>query len=231
MHAYPFVKIRQPANKPTMEIRGRRSVGHANNFWENASTLTFSFMQDLPDELKYRVELGIRQWEPFVSLAFELVENGAGQIRIALGGNESYSAIGTTALHVDPDEPTLVVGAEPENPHFEPSLLHEFGHALGFHHAHLHPAANIPWNEEAVYKYFVDEQGWDEEEVDSNIFDDAPEHFFSGEYDKDSIMHYAIPNFLTLNNFEVGYNTKLSMGDKLLARRAYPGINYREIHN
>jgi hypothetical protein len=235
MHNYPFVKM-QKQNTTTepktnddsnrSATRTKRSVGKPSAFWDNASTITFSFMEQLPDSVAYRIEVAIRRWEPFVNLAFELVENGKGQIRIALGGADNHSAVGTDALMLDPDEPTLVVSVEPDNPYFEYVLTHEFGHALGFHHAHLHPDAEIPWDKEAVYEYYINQLGWNEEEVDANLFTfDSEKHTLFFPYDKLSIMHYSIPGFLTLNKVEIGINMRISEGDQLFARAIYPPIN------
>lgn len=224
MHRYPFVKMRRSnfASRP----RSKRSIAYSNRLWDNASTVTFSFMEDLPDELEYRVERVIRQWEPFVSLTFEQVEQG--QIRIALNGRENYSAIGTEALEFDPAEPTLVIQTDPQDPLFEATLLHEFGHALGFHHAHLHPDANIPWNIEAVYKYYRETAGWNDDEIELNLFSlDSRNSISQGEYDTLSIMHYPVPNFMTLGNFEIAFNRKISERDKRLARQSYPAIDYQ----
>ena len=226
MQARDFVKMLSPERDSN--VRPKRSVGYSNAFWENASTVTFSFMDDVPDELAYRIEMAMRQWEPFVSLAFELVENGKGQIRIALGGTANYSAIGTNALRMAAQEPTMAIGLDPASPYFEATVIHEFGHALGFHHAHLHSDANIQWNKPAVYAFYNKEVNWDEEEVDLNLFGiESGSTVLQGEYDRHSIMHYAIPGFLTLNDAWFAFNTKLSEGDKRFARKVYPAIDYR----
>ncbi|MED7670492.1 peptidase M12 [Pseudomonas moraviensis subsp. stanleyae] len=226
MHTYPFVKMRSHNFRPGE--RQKRSIACSNRLWDNASEVTFSFMENLPDESAYRIERIIRQWEPFVSLTFAQVEKGQGQIRIALDGDENWSAIGTEALEFDREEPTLVIQAALQDPSFEATLLHEFGHALGFHHAHLHPDANIPWNIEAVHLHFKETQGWNDEEIELNIFRlDSCNNTFDEEYDSLSIMHYPVPNFMTHGNFEIAFNMKLSERDKRLARQSYPAIDYR----
>lgn len=225
MQQYEFVKMQQ--RNMTSGTRHKRSTAYANRFWENASNVTFSFTQDLSDDLQYRIERVIRQWEPFVSLTLEQVEAWQGQIRIALYGSENYSAIGTEAFAFAPDEATLVLKADPSSPLFEAMLLHEFGHALGFHHAHLHPDADIPWDRDAVFEYFRDEAGWTDEDIELNLFSFAKGNsIFLGEYDPLSIMHYPVPDFLTRGNFHIDYNMTLSELDKQLARRCYPAIDY-----
>ena len=238
MHNYSFVKMAKLKvnsenvandNGSVHALRRKRSAGYATKFWENASTITFSFTQDLPDELKYRIEQGIRQWEPFVSLAFELVENSPGAIRIAVQGKNSYSTIGTDALHENVDEPTMVLGLPTDSPLFNQTVLHEFGHALGFHHAHLHPQARIPWNKEAAYEYLAKHHGWEKAEVDGNLFQlEQPEAAVFGDYDKHSVMHYPTTE-LIYGDQAVGINLTLSAGDKAFARKIYPALDYGQL--
>lgn len=37
---------------------------------------------------------------------------------------------------------------------FSRTIIYEFGHALGLHHEHQSPTANIQWNKEKVYEYY-----------------------------------------------------------------------------
>lgn len=242
MHTKQFVKMIKPLNEkyshdaaiketPNNAMRtlsgGRRkrSIGDYSKFWENARTITVSFMQDLPDDLKYRIERIIRQWEPHLSLAFEFVEDRQGEIRIFLGGERDQSCVGTDALIVDPDEPTLSLATKPDHWTFERTLLHEFGHALGLSHAHLHPQARIPWDLEKVYSYFKTTVGWSESEIDFNLFylETGP-NLYLGDYDKNSIMHYGIPNELTMGDWETGINLTLSEQDKINISKIYPPL-------
>lgn len=202
--------------------RQKRSVGYYSKFWKNGKTIAISFMPGLRDDMKYDAERNIREWEPYVGLAFEFVESG-GEIRIDMKGKDSWSALGTDALLEKPDEPTLVIGIDHPNMVFRPHVLHEFGHALGLHHAHLHPQANIPWNRGKVYEYYSNVIGWSREQIDHNIFDlETDADIFLGNYDKYSIMHYSVENFLTDGDWHVGANTKLSDQDKININKIYP---------
>jgi hypothetical protein len=220
-----------PDEHSNTDISGRRhkrSVA-SSKLWDNASTLRISFVPEVSAELRYRMERVIRQWEPFVSLAFDFVEDGKGDIRIANQGKHSQSSIGRQALRVDKKMPTLTIAVKPDDSDFDRTLLHEFGHALGFQHAHLHPNADIQWNKPAIYKYFSEVHGWSNRDVVHNLFEINDWMIIHGRYDKNSIMHYHVPNFMTLNNWETGINKTLSEGDKLFARAVYPPINYRKL--
>ena len=242
MHTKQFVKMIKPLNEqysydaaikenPNNSMRtlsgGRRkrSIGYYSKFWENGRTITVSFMQDLSDDLEYRIERIIRQWEPHLSLAFEFVEGRQGEIRIALDSEHNESCLGTDALIADPNEPTLSLAAKPDDSTFEQILLHEFGHALGLLHAHLHPEARIPWNKEKVYNFYKTTWGWSESDINHNLFDfETGPDIYLGDYDKKSIMHYPIPNELTLGDWEVGINLTLSAQDKINTRKIYPPL-------
>ena len=102
-------------------------------------------------------------------------------------------------------------------------LLHEFGHALGAIHEHQHPEAGIPWNKEAVYRYYEETQGWGKEEVHAQIFNKyGKTSLNTSAYDRKSIMHYPVPKALTLGGFQIGWNRVLSSKDKSFMRQLYP---------
>jgi hypothetical protein len=244
MHSEQFVKIIQPLNtqasydaaiketpkntEPTSsDKRSKRAVGTYSKFWDNGRTLTISFMEPLPDELEYRVEKIIRRWDPHHSLALDFVKSRPTDIRIYLGGKRNESYLGTDALAAPPNQPTLLVSTTPDHWSFECTLLHEFGHALGLQHEHLHPHARIPWNKEKVYHFYQATQGWSKTDIDLNLFkiENNPDTQI-GPYDKKSIMHYRIPNELTHGNWQVGDNLKISEQDKINIRKIYPDIQH-----
>lgn len=103
-------------------------------------------------------------------------------------------------------------------------IIHEFGHALGCIHEHQSPSAEgIPWDRPAVYAYYLQTQGWSEDEVNNNIFNlySADSTQFS-EFDPASIMLYAIPAELTTNGYHTEWNTQLSNTDKGFFSQSYP---------
>ena len=242
MHNEQFVRLIQPLStlasyevaiketpknaEPTSSgKRSKRAVGTYSKFWDNGRTLTLSFMPPLPDELEYRVEKIIRRWDPHHSLALEFVKNRPADIRIYMGGKRNESYLGTDALSAPPDQPTLLVSTTPDHWSFESTLLHEFGHALGLQHEHLHPHARIPWNKEKVYHFYQTTQGWSKTDIDLNLFkvENNPDTY-TGTYDKKSIMHYRVPNELTHGKWQVGDNLEISAQDKINIRKIYPRI-------
>ena len=104
-------------------------------------------------------------------------------------------------------------------------ILHEFGHAIGLIHEHQSPAADIPWDSAAVYKYYWESQDppWDPPKVDRNIFyryDDTTTNYST--YDPLSIMHYRIDDTLTKGTFSTDWNFQLSDTDKKFIKKIYP---------
>ncbi|MEN5311073.1 M12 family metallopeptidase [Pseudomonas koreensis] len=203
--------------------RSKRSTGHWQKFWASGRELTISFMEVLPVDLQQRIEGLIRQWEPSTNLTFKFDDGVAGDIRISISGNISSSYLGTDALLVASDQPTLKLGIDPAHSAFDATVLHEFGHALGMQHEHQHPSANIPWDMPVVYEYYRLHTQWTKEEVDENIFNriDASTSL-KGPYDKNSIMHYPVPNEFTIGDWEVAPNTRISKLDRRNMRKAYP---------
>ena len=242
MHNEQFIKLIQPlstqasyeaalketsknAEPASPDKRSKRAVGDYSKYWDNGRTITLSFMEHIPDQLEYRVERIIRLWDPHHSLALDFVKNRPANIRIYLGGKRNESYLGTDALVAPRDQPTLFVATNPDHWAFECTLLHEFGHALGLQHEHLHPHARIPWNKEKVYTFYQVSQGWSKKEVDLNLFNVREQpNLYTGTYDKKSIMHYRVPNELTHGNWQVGDNLEISEQDKINLRVIYPRL-------
>lgn len=138
----------------------------------------------------------------------------------------------------DPEDPLLPLDAQSREVArnlINRSVLHEFGHALGLHHEHLHPDANIPWNADALRAKLIEQRPQGdmdaalyansiEEALQANYFraPDADDRIVL-RYDKKSIMHYAIDKADTLGGYEVAASYVLSQKDKQAIAMAYPG--------
>jgi hypothetical protein len=103
-------------------------------------------------------------------------------------------------------------------------VLHEFGHALGCIHEHQHPDAGIPWDRQAVLRYYTGPpNNWPPDKVESNLFKryTKPQTQFS-DFDRESIMLYPVDESFTIGDFQVGWNKKLSKTDKEFIGAIYP---------
>ena len=217
-----------PVNEstPTSGGRHKRSVGQWSKFWGNGRSLNITFVNAEPETLRKQIEGIIRQWEPSTNLTFTFDQALNGDIRIKTGAQTNESYVGTDAALAPADEPTMRLSLAPQHPDFELTILHEFGHALGLQHEHLHPKANIPWDKPKVYDYYKTNFQWTKEQVDHNLFALFPTaDVLQGPYDKESIMHYVVTNELTIGDWEVLRNTRISKLDRRNMRKAYPKTN------
>ena len=106
-------------------------------------------------------------------------------------------------------------------------MLHEFGHALGAIHEHQNPSAGIPWNKEAVYRYYMGPpNNWPREQIDNNLFRRYSENITNfSHFDSNSIMLYPIPAEFTTNGVAIGgRNSQLSELDIQFMKQQYPQI-------
>ncbi|KPX79017.1 M10 family metallopeptidase [Pseudomonas amygdali pv. photiniae] len=168
------------------------------------------FQKDPPAILTTPVAEAAKKWLPHINLKFEFVTGGASDIRIGFNEHLNWSAIGTDALLAEQNEATMEFNVKElftadlkPMPDLTRIVLHEFGHALGAVHEHQHPQANIPWNEPLLRPLLL-QSGLTDEEINTNFFDKyEAANFYHSAYDRDSVMHYDIPNGLTLGDFEI----------------------------
>lgn len=197
--------------------------------WEPGRTLRVCFLDGVKD-VKEKVEKYARQWEKHANIKFDFVNDRDAEIRISFREKGSWSYLGTDCLSIPVEQPTMNYGwLRSDTPEDEYSrvVLHEFGHALGCIHEHQNPTTNIPWDKEAVYRYYMGPpNNWSEEQIDQNIFKHYSKTITNfTHFDKQSIMLYAIPNNLTEGDYEVGWNKTLSEMDKQFIKEMYPRVH------
>jgi hypothetical protein len=205
--------------------RRKRSLINYSKLWANGRTLKIAFIDGPDAEHKQKIIDAASQWLPYINLKFEFVDDLQGEIRIATRNNDNSSMLGTDALLIHPDWPTMNLGVKPEHEDFEVIVTHEFGHALGAMHEHQHPKANIPWDKPKVYELYQNREmnPLTKEQIDRNLFEpfNTLEAIYTP-YDRKSIMHHPVANTLTLGNWEIPINRKISKKDKKLMKLLYP---------
>ncbi|MFJ4194971.1 M12 family metallopeptidase [Pseudomonas sp. NPDC089534] len=214
--------VEENPNNAASSGNGSMAVGLKSKFWRNFQTLSVGFLDQISSDEKKAFQKAINKWTRLVNLNIVFVADARKAIiRIKTKTQRNSSAVGTDALTQDYGTPTMYIGVNPKSAKFEATVLHEFGHALGFEHEHLHPDAHIPWNREKVYNRY--RFSISREEIDDNFFNPINEPtLYCTEYDRDSIMHYHINKELTDGKLEVKENLTLSSGDMYLAMKVYP---------
>lgn len=170
-----------------------------------------------------------KEWEKYANIKFNFVTNDrTAAIRVSfVSGDGSWSYIGTDANAISRANATMNFGwltSTTTDSEYSRVVIHEFGHALGMIHEHQHPLVAIPWDKPAVYAYYAAAPNyWTQAQVDNNLFTkySTTQTNYSA-YDKTSIMHYSVPNELTIGDFQVGWNTVLSATDKSFIASVYP---------
>jgi hypothetical protein len=224
-----------PANAPSLRVRPGMGVASRDRMraalvtakkWANGRTLRVRFL-DGDATVQAKLQPYVHQWSEFANLKFEFGTAADAEIRISFRQPGSWSYIGTDALGIPRNEPTMNFGwltATTSDTEYSRVVIHEFGHAIGLIHEHQNPSGNIPWDKPKVYKYYMGPpNNWTKQDVDRNLFQkySAIETQFS-QFDPRSIMLYPIPNEHTIGDFAVGWNTVLSDTDRSFIATMYP---------
>jgi Astacin (Peptidase family M12A) len=144
------------------------------------------------------------------------------EMRVSLQDGCCSAYVGRTSLN-----PAVAAGPNIflQGPPDDPTIKHEFIHALGFHHEHQKPNNPCKFNYTAIEQAY----GWSEQMVKQN-FDqldaNSTKFVWSNDFDQDSIMKYWFaPEFLVDGTSSPCYSpqsTTLSNEDWLGLKTAYP---------
>jgi len=180
------------AQKPTRKW-GKKQKGGApsraaavtNKIWPK-NTLRVYFLEN--NRLESQIMDWASMWSQHGDIKFEKASSiFRSDIRVGFDSNDgAWSYMGTDSTR---KYKTMNLGFIDQG-----TVLHEFGHALGFIHEHQSPASGgFEWNEEEVIKSLSGPPNyWDEETIQHNMFDTYDEDQLTmTEYDSTSIMHYG----------------------------------------
>ena len=217
----PTDRSNDGVDQPERLSRRRRNVGEPAKYWPQNSTIKIA-MYDYPMDDPYvlAVKNAASEWSTHINLTFEFVSGDEGDVRITqniVGDAGGSSRIGNDAQRALYGAPTMSLPIDHTLPSFNQTVLHEFGHMLGAHHAHQHPDANIQWNQSVL------DMNYPQTYQQTNFLPlPRSESYDFLPYDPDSIMHYAIDPGLTTSNVYHSGGSTLSAGDIAWAKKTYP---------
>lgn len=194
---------------------------------EKGTTFRIKFLGGDPNLIE-RIKEKQKLWlEHANTLKFEYVNDDSANVSITFDQNDGHwSWLGKDILNNPDKEPTMNFGwphdRDISDTEIERVAVHEMGHTLGFIHEQSSPKAEIGWNEEKVYAFYKENQGWDKDKTFFNVLQRYEEPITQyTNFDPISIMEYPIPGFLRQNGQDIIGGNKLSDMDKGFAKKHY----------
>jgi hypothetical protein len=194
--------------------------------WPVGSTLHIRYLDGDP-VVQHKVEQHAQEWTRYANLIFDFGRDPKAEIRISFREEGAWSSLGTDALQVPQDQPTMNYGwltpATPDN-EYSRVVMHEFGNLLGLYSEHQSPVADIKWNVPVVLRYFEGPpNNWTPDQIHQNLLGRfSREGSLYHAFDPNSIMMYPFLKELTLDGFSSGINSNLSPIDKAFVGQVYP---------
>lgn len=223
---------------------GLQQVVEKLKTWKPGSTLRICFFGG-PQDTRARIAKAASLWVANGNLKFDFGNMSDPRtcegdtfehIRIGYSYQGYWSLVGRDSINEAAQlEQSMNLAKYDYNPPVEPQftavVLHEFGHALGFHHEHQHPTIGCEkeFDWDALYTYLGgDPNNWSPEKVDHNMRRlDNDGKYTTTNPDLQSIMLYKLPVWMFKKKaasicFIANENTKLSSGDKIAMSASYP---------
>ena len=195
-------------------------------YWGPARrTLTVSFMDKTPTDLRNRILSHMNAWQCAITFVFT---QRTGQVRISRGSGGYWSYLGTDIQHIATNRQTMNLQgftmAMPDS-EFHRVIRHETGHTLGFPHEHMRRQIVALIDPQKAYAYFLRTQGWDKATVDAQVLTPLDDKSIMGTPpDQTSIMCYQLPGEITKNGKPILGGTDINPTDRTFCQRIYPPV-------
>ena len=212
-----------------VEDRARRRITSDWKVWRDRSELRVRFLGGSAEQ-QAAVSALADEWTAGSGISFRFLPPDSAEhaeIRIAITtGEASWSYLGTDALSVPAEQPTMSVDVVlPLTGRRRGQVLKEFGHALGLVSEHQQPRADLPWDHAAVLATFTrPPNNWTPEMVEQQFlaryeFPTPPEY---RPFDPKSVMLHEFAPELFLDGSGTRSNSVVSDSDRAFVARLYP---------
>jgi|GEM_PF-2147197 len=165
-------------------------------FGPASRTLTVSFMETTPANLRNRIIQHMNAWTGCCGMSFRYT-TGVGQVRISRAGAGYWSYLGTDILLIPRNRPTMNLQGftmATRESEYKRVVRHETGHTLGFPHEHMRQELVDRIDPTKAYAYFLATQGWSKKDVDAQVLTPLDQASIMGTpADQTSIMCYQLP--------------------------------------
>lgn len=220
-----------PANRPHHNTPIERIAVQTTKFWGPKGVhLTVGFLSQASVQLQDKILSYMNLWGKYCNAQFKITSGGASQadVRIALTAGDGYwSYLGTDVSRIPKGQPTMNLDSfslnTPES-EYNRVITHETGHTLGCVHEHLRRAIIARLDVGKTEALFMRTQGWTRQEVDQQVLTPVEEDalFHTPEAEVDSVMCYALPASITINNVAIPGGMGITAGDGLFMGTLYP---------
>jgi hypothetical protein len=189
------------------------------SLWANGSTLDIGNI-NVPKDKWELIKNTVKEWTDLgIGIKFKFNDQPYGLIRIGYDPDDgSWSYVGTDAKSII-SGPTMSFGWWDRK-----TILHEFGHLLGFEHTHNSKNFPYDFDMEAVYKEFsAPPNNWDKKTIDNNI-GRVTDSVTESDYDS-GVMLYFFPSRLIKQRVAIEPANKISENEKKLVLQLYPPVS------
>ena len=202
-------------------------IGSRGLYWKEGQTLRIYF-SDGSQQVQTKVLNTAKAWLLITGLKFDQVfyKTDPSDVRISFHCSGYNSLIGTQSAAAAKNFVRTMclegLDTTTDEALFTRTVLHEFGHAMGFLHELQNPNVKIQWDTAALYKYYYSTYLWKHDSVDKWVLKlYQPSDIDESDYDPNSIMMYAVPAYLTKNKLSIPWPKGLSNNDIIKTKSIY----------